>query len=95
MEQTENGKRARSVAQPVDQTPGSPQIGKGRGEEERKKRVLEEEKGRRRGGGGEERYKEEEFRFSLQADGGKEKRRRELRQETRRYWAQLSCAVPS
>lgn len=70
-------------------------LARGGGEEERKKRVLEEEKGRRRGGGGEERYKEEEFRFSLQADGGKEKRRRELRQETRRYWAQLSCAVPS
>ena len=42
---------AGTFAQPVDQTPGSPRIGKGRGEE-RKKRVLEEEKGRRGGEGG-------------------------------------------
>lgn len=45
---------------------------------------IEEEKGRRRrgGGGGEERYKEEEFRFSLQADGGKEKKKRAETKDT-------------
>lgn len=56
----------------------------GRKEEKGIRRREGEERRRRRG----ERYKEEEFRFSLQADVGK-KRSRELRQKTRRYWAQL------
>jgi hypothetical protein len=89
LQQTENGEAGTLVFSAGRLDSGLSTNWQGEGGR-REEKGIEEEKGRERRGGGEgERYKEEEFRFSLQADGGKEKRRRELRQETRRYWAQL------
>jgi hypothetical protein len=67
-----------------------------RGGRKKGRKGIEEEKGRERRGGGGERYKEEEFRISLSRRMVGKKRRRELRQKTRRYTGpSFSCAVPS
>lgn len=69
-----NGKRARSgFLSQSTRLRALHKLARGGGGRKEEK-GIEEEKGREEEEGGRERYKEEEFRISLQADGGKEKK---------------------
>jgi hypothetical protein len=86
LQQTENGEAGTLVFSAGRLDSGLSTNWQGEGGR-REEKGIEEEKGRERRGGGEgERYKEEEFRFSLQADGGKEKKKRAETKDTEIHW---------